>query len=482
MRLKRSNSGVRVCVLVSFVVLVALALTATSALALTNPERHYEMVSPPFKDGYAAQPIEAVAQNGESVAYFSPGTFAGRPVGLSEGLNPMPYVARRGASGWSTTPISPPPGVTPDIQGTETQDVSPTLEATTVLGKLGPNYEVTTQNGVQGQAFIHSVGAPDTAANWEAAGPVLEALQKTTIDPAYRGTSANLCHFIIEAGTTDQAPLREQLLPEPLGEFSSHLYEVGRGGGDCGGEPPSLRFVGVNNAGKLISPSCAEGLGSRAEGSPSVISPPSHSSFNAVPAGGREVFFEASTDGCEQLNVYQLFVRVGGVKTIEVSRPLSSTCVEVPCGGAAVAAARASAEFVGASRDGSRVFFTTKAPLVEEDKDEGNDLYMASIGCPAGVGEACEPAEAQNTKVTSLVQVSHDPHGGEAAEVQGVVQLAPDGSHVYFVARGLLGEGSNKQGQSPTKGADNLYVYDSATGWVAFIADRGSGPSDSGVM
>ena len=51
MRIKRSNAGVRACALLSFVMLSALALTPTSAQALTNPERAYEMVSPVYKDG-----------------------------------------------------------------------------------------------------------------------------------------------------------------------------------------------------------------------------------------------------------------------------------------------------------------------------------------------------------------------------------------------------------------------------------------------
>jgi hypothetical protein len=472
MRLKKVNVVARVCALVSFVALGAGVLTAAPAFAL-NPERHYEMVTPPYKAGYGAYPIEAMAQDGESVGFFSPGVFAGRPVGLSPGLNPIPYVARRGASGWSTTPISPPPEVTPDVLGTAAEDVSPTLDATSVFGVLGPTYEIAAQNAVQAEVFVHSVGALDTTAGWEAAGPVLETPQKTEVlQPEYLGASTNLCHFVIE----NSGGSNTGFLPEPLSESSTHLYEVSRG---CGGESPSLRFVGLNNAGKLISPKCGEALGITSQADPGPVGQVTRSSFGAVSAGGREVFFTASTDDCEPQNVYQLFVRVGGVRTLEVSRPLLPACVEVPCAGAAV---RANSEFVGASRDGSRVFFLTKAPLVAGDMDQENDLYMATVGCPGGVGEACVPAEAQNTGVTSLVQVSHDAHGGEAAEVQGVVRVAPDGSHVYFIARGLLSEGPNAQGQSPVKGADNLYVYDDATGSMAFIADLCSGPGASGAV
>ena len=50
---------------------------------------------------------------------------------------------------------------------------------------------------------------------------------------------------------------------------------------------------------------------------------------------------------------------------------------------------RASADFSGASEDGSTVYFTTAAQLTATDKDTGKDLYMATIGCPwlgRGVG------------------------------------------------------------------------------------------------
>jgi hypothetical protein len=201
------------------------------------------------------------------------------------------------------------------------------------------------------------------------------------------------------------------------------------------------------------------------------------SSFNRFPAGGEEVFFTTCL-GVPGFSPYELFVRLGGEKTIEVSRPLSEVCdeaTELPCPGAAT---RPSADFKGASEDGSRVFFTTTAPLVGEDKDTSSDLYMASIGCP-GSEPGCPVAKRE---VTSLTQVSHDPSAGEAAEVQGVVRIVADGSRVYFVARGdLLSQAEREalegEGRAvPHVGAENLYVYDVAAGRMVFVADLCSGP------
>ncbi|HEY3828776.1 MAG TPA: hypothetical protein VGL57_06220 [Solirubrobacteraceae bacterium] len=429
--------------------------------------RVYEMVSPVFKDGYGVGKIAAVSPNGESVVFYSPGTFAGAPLGLTGNLLADDYIARRTAAGWSTTSLLPPASLVSDIYD-GIQEVSPSLESELILGRPGSSFENAQQEGVQDDFFFHSTSGPDSLTSWEVEGPPLEAVNKTPPDSLLSaGASANLCHFIFKTITD------EQLLSGPAGALLPHLYEMGPG---CDGEPAPLRFVGLNNSGELISPDCGELLGQNGIGTIG-----QGSAFNAVPANGREVFFTTNVDSDCNENHFQLFVRLDGSRTLEVSRPLQPACEEVPCGGSAVAAARASGEFVGASRDGSRVFFTTRAPLVEGDKDEGNDLYLARIGCPSGEGEACEPAETQNTKVTSLVQVSHDAHLGEAAEVQGVVAIAPDGSRVYFVAQGLLGEATNAAGRAPVRGADNLYVYDAQTDRTAFIADLCSGPEASGV-
>jgi hypothetical protein len=430
--------------------LAGMLACAAPALAL-NPERHYEMVSPPFKDGYGALNIEAVAQDGESVAFFSPGVFAGAPIGLTQSDDEMAYVAHRVGSGWSTESLWPPASLTSEVVDGN-QDVSPTLTVTAALGRLGPSNEVANVFGEQAQLFVHSVVEPDISTAWEAAEPTLETPQKSQISaPGYKGASIDFCHVVV----VPPDPGEYYLSVPTFSTVAEHLYEVNRG---CGGELRQVRLVGLNNSGGLVSPECRDTLGleSAADGDfGDEANGESPSSFNAISAGGRQVFFTATTHCERQENHAQLFVRVGGVRTLEVSRPLTSACSEVPCGGAAIASARPPAEFVGASRDGSRVFFMTKAPLVEGDKDTTKDLYLANIGCPSGVGEACALGEAQNTSVTSLVQVSHDPRVGEAADVQGVVRLAPDGSRVYFVARGCFyGGGFTTEGSGLLKDSE----------------------------
>jgi hypothetical protein len=454
----------RVGWLVVLVLTVGLCCCPFSATAFAlSGSRVYEMVSPVYKGGYGALRIEAVAPDGDGVAFYSPGAFNGAPAGAEQ----FNYFARRDAlSGWSTEPFMLPTTVMPDVIS---RDVSSTLDSTLASGKPGPNSEAAYQEGLEQEVWLHSPGLGDSNATWTSAGVVLKALNETPSNVGYFGGSADLCHlFFALAGTSLLLQVSEAADPKGV------VYELDRG---CGGGQPSLRVVGLNNNGKLIDPACGVGLGSR-EYTQDVAS-----EFNAVADGGGEVFFESGLgSACVP---HQLFVRLGGVRTLEVSRPLVGGCVgevggvsgEVPCAGAA---SRASANFVGASEDGSKVFFTTKTPLVGADAT--NNLYMASIGCPPGE-PGCEVAGRQ---VTSLTDVSADLNVGGSAEVQGAVRVASDGSRVYFVARGnLLSQTQLKTLEEerrpvPRVSADNLYVYDT-TGNVAFVADLCSGSGQSGI-
>ena len=445
------------------------------AQALTNPERTYEQVSPIYKGGYGTEEIVAAAPNGESVAFYSFGGFAGLPNGSAFAANT--YLARRGASGWSTGSLQPPSG--------EVADFSASMEEALASAPLGPNTGVENFAATEQEFLLHSTAVPDTPGSWEVdGGIVLKRLDGGNVEVPPLGASGNLCHVVLSSA---EGPL----LPGAA-KADEPIYELARG---CGSEPPSLRFVAMKNntPATLLDPSCNPELGvGGGHGSEETGGVKRQSDFNAIADEGDEVFFTTGVEGstCSRAGSFQVFVRLGGARTLEVSRPLDLSqpaggCVgagavvgEVPCAGAA---SRASAFFMGASEDGSRVFFVTKAPLVSGDEDIGDDLYMATIGCPGGEGSGCEAAARE---VTSLVQVSHDSTAGEAAEVQGVTALAPDGSRVYFVAHGVLsGEGPSGEGvqSRPVKGAENLYVYDSVSGRTAFVADLCSGPGRSGT-
>jgi hypothetical protein len=460
-----------VCELALFLALAATALTPAPALAL--PEgRVYEMVSPVYKAGYGVANIRAVAPDGESVVIESLGVFAGVLWTEEASL----YLARRGESGWSTTSLTGPPITT-------TFDFSSTLEYALAQGSLEKSSAGGSIPSSGTQFLLHRMDLPNTAAGWELAADGLSGLGGNS-----EGESADLCHILL--GRTGKA-----LLPEAEGAVGTsgigaegQLYDLSAApAGGCHGDGSQpLKLVAVKN--KLGVHNEPEPIDKQCPAEPGLLNDfgegQQQSNFNDISADGEEIFFTTCPVGGGGPGSWsahlQLYVRVGGVKTLEVSEPVSEVgaCGEViPCPGAAI---RAPAAFRGASESGSRVFFTTTARLVAGDEDEQSDLYMATIGCPEGE-PGCEPAHKQ---VVSLVQVSHDPNPGEAAEVQGVVRVAPDGSRVYFVAHGVLSEGANVEGNAPVKGAENLYVYERderyPAGHMAFVADLCSGPALSG--
>lgn len=476
MRLKRANTVACVCALASIVVLAGAALSAAPALAL--PEgRHYEMVSPLYKGGYGVNSIQAVAMQGaaegERVAFQSVGAFAG--VLNNELLNG--YLARRGPSEWSTESFVAPASITPYAQF---GDIQPTFETALFAGKPAVNDGIG-EEGAEDALLLHPLTAP--GAGFEVAGILkrLDGKQMLRVGPL--GASSNFCYLVVSPGLGSTEVSSEALLPEAEGTYSN-LYELATGAPGCGGAR-TLRLLaasnelGPNKEPKPLDPYCLPGLGT-GEGE-------NQNAFNAISADGSEVFFtdhanlaKPECDGVDGLvkgpgDPTILYARLGGERTLQISKPIAADCVAAEPSAPCHSAAQTPAIFDGANEAGTRVFFTTTQPLVTDDADSGNDVYMASIGCPAAQ-PACEPAKRE---VTALTQISHDPNGDEAADVQNVSVIAPNGARAYFVAHGVL-SGTNAEGHAPSQGADNLYVYDAEDGTTRFIADLCSGPETSG--
>jgi hypothetical protein len=486
--LVRGVSAARRVLVAGLVVAVGVALLSAGAAFALPEGRHYEMVSPPYKGGYGVYGLQAVAVQGGGegdVAMFSSlGTFAGAPSNdlFSE------YVAHRGADGWFTGPVLMPASLQP---ASALAAVSPSLGSVLFLGTPGSSSGVAEESALEKEFLWHPLGAPDTAPsapqpgpNFATAGVPLARIDGKRLDSAVGiAESSDLCHILFRTAVARSE--REPLLPEATGS-EGDLYDMATGVPGCVGEPV-LRLVGVGNISgphgepAPISAYCHVFLGSNAA--------EESNHFNAVSADGSEIFFTSNAakvsngkecdgqEGAYPANPAVLYVRLNGEHTLQVSKLLAADCQSGPC----KTAVQQRAEFAGANETGSRVFFTTTQPLVTGDTDTSKDLYMASIGCPAGES-LCEPSQRE---VLSLVQVSHNPTAGESSELQGVVDVAPNGGRVYFVARGVLSEeGPTGEGvqSKPVKGADNLYVYDAeeGSGTVRFVADLCSGPGSSG--
>ena len=134
------------------------------------------------------------------------------------------------------------------------------------------------------------------------------------------------------------------------------------------------------------------------------------------------------------------------------------------------------ARFEGATADGSAVVFASAQQLTDHaGQDEGENLYESVCGEPCPT-----PAEEQepNARHRELFDVSEAQGGGTVSEgprVLGIEALSADGSHVYFVAEGVLTSGEeNHNHEHAENGEPNLYVYERdpahPKGHVAFIA------------
>jgi hypothetical protein len=258
------------------------------------------------------------------------------------------------------------------------------------------------------------------------------------------------------------------------------LVEGGRCKADVCSEPllPNLYVWAGGELSRLAVQSDGEPIGScgAALGSGRIGVEQEDADDGAVSADGSKVFFTApilfnevqdrglgGVKGCASKtgeNPAELYMR-SGEETIEVSAPEE---------GAPEHRAAHEAVFFGASEDGSRVFFTSEGELIANDRGiHDMELYE------------------DNTETGKLTRVSAGDSGDAAGDVVPLgesegkggtgflndVVVSGDGSHVYFVARGVLAP-ANAEGEAPVEGEDNLYVYDTQTGRTAFIA-KGNG-------
>jgi WD40-like Beta Propeller Repeat len=217
--------------------------------------------------------------------------------------------------------------------------------------------------------------------------------------------------------------------------------------------------------------------------------------FNALSEDGRVIIFAPSPEhshgtACTGPSVDELYARIDGedsragfARSVPVSvDPPAVACSKEPCEHNA-AHEFEDAAFEGASQDGSRVFFTDTQQLTDNASQSAGSAVLENcnkIGTPGGCNlyewecaHCDELAEAQEAEQQSrrLVDVSEGEGGAieEGPRVQGVIGIAPDGSYVYFVAKGVLtGSEANEAGEHAEEGADNLYVY--SGGHRRFIA------------
>lgn len=447
--------------------------------------RAYELVTPAYKEGTYISAVLAISQDGSHLVGSSLGAFSGvEGDGLGNGTSFLgaSYELTRttGPAGWRASPLDPPRSI---FESNGLFDASADLNTT--LWELGrhpiaapgappeeqhcPAREGTEDLQPEGLTDFYREEPLGTFAEVGPATP--EPCFSNRNKYAYIGGSSNLSHIVFSAGAGFRWPF-----DETAGEAST-LYEyVG-----TGNTRPSL--VGASDSGSLVS-DCGIRLGS---------SPPSEASgsfgsmYNAISASGGRIFFTAVGEddqacGAAQPTVDELFVREetpspGAPPEVRLSPISCREGLPSPC---------ADANFEGASQDGSKVFFTSTQALLAGASEDGTGDSAVGVGPSSNETKGCIRTEGAGgcnlyedelsgsgpALVQRLVLVS----GGSAdPRVQGVARISEDGSHIYFVAKGVL-TGSNSEGRTPTAGDDNLYVFedDERTGQEGFQEGRTS--------
>lgn len=396
--------------------------------------RAYELVTPAYKEAQSP----ATDGTSEELGEYGPrflvrdfGSFSG--VEDQTGLGALYELERTTSEGWRSHPLDAPFATFPLFT---VEAISPDFTRSLWVARAPGNSETE-------DFYLRTPGGSFTPIG---PGEPSSANERFAI---FTGASEDLSHILFQTFAPRVWPGDTSLrtsLDEYVGTYNSE---------------PDL--VGVSNVGpvesvgesRLIS-ACGTFLGST-----------QGDSYNAISQDGSTVFFTAAACGA-QLPATELFARIDNgqrdAHTVAISEPSSTDC------GACVTSSPVEALFRGASLDGSHIFFETAQRLLPEAEGAGPFLYEYDFDAP------------EHGRVT-LVST------GDVAgpRVQGVARVSEDGSHVYFVAQGVLtGTEKNIYGVLPEAGGDNLYVYahdpQFPAGRLSFVATLAPfvSPSDLG--
>lgn len=439
-----------------------------------------EMVSPPGKGGQPAT-TPSISSDGERVLFRSRGALGGTP-GLLEPLRGDLYVAGRTEAGWSTAATSPPGGygfVGGELGGPEL--------LTPDFGRWISRQATATQK-TNGQV---SVFEGELDGRFRPRSELLHALdgfhdRHTISDSRILAASADLSHLVYRPSYDERFTeigaegIWATYLPgDPEGEYTTPGYLANSYllGSDPSGAP-TISLLARDASGKAWGGTCGSWVGgedmTRGERNQGAVSADgSRLYFSTRPAQSQPDAGHPNSPQCDASNPIRILERRETASGPQISEL-------VPGGPAA-----GDDYFEGASVDGSKVLFTTSRQLTSSDHDPFSFACLTGFGfpgCDLYLYDSARPAGERLTDVSA--GDSTDPTPGEGAAVfRGVTAISTDGSHVYFVAQGVLTESPNPEGAVAQQGAPNLYLYERdaahSEGRTAFVgtvasADGGS--------
>jgi hypothetical protein len=285
--------------------------------------RAYEQVSPVEKAGNEAVATKfptSAAPDGEAVSYMGDGIFAG----AAGGSTPNAYVSRRGASGWETTSVAPAtPDPTPPGGDPVSYDFAPDLSQVVLKVPVEQLTEGATPNvtnlfmsattGKGGYSWINSA-QPKELLPEACPRPEHQIICWQFVDKvAFAGASADLSHVLFEAD--------ESLVEGAPEERHENLYESTYEAGKW-----HVSLVGILPDKADAAEGSTAGSGSSIEYF-SVQTFVDKRVANAISEDGSRVVFQAKSDEGKlpaetgQAGQEEVYDRIGGSETIELSAP-----------------------------------------------------------------------------------------------------------------------------------------------------------------
>jgi len=420
--------------------LLAIMLTRVTAAFALPDNRAYELVTPLDTNGVS--PGFAVpATSGNAV------DFSAEPFGDAATGSQTLYQAQRMAGDWQTRALTPknvvlsklfgqtaPLFLTPELTQTIFTTEQPLTPGDQDKGALDL-YEEDSRGELTWISQGTQGGAGSDSASYAGATP--------SGDQVVFDTSESL----VPAATG---------LEESGSQPSEFLYVRNVSTGQTS-------LVDLNNAGALLNPEGAIlGNGNYlTTGEPPVylFLPADYygTTTHAISDDGSKIFFESppprlSETGLRSSAGYHavhLYMRRNNNVTVPLDDPTATE--------------GAGARYLGASEDGTFVFFTSDEGLAG-DPFKDAELYV------------------YDSEVEKLTPISVASAGGsppEAGSVEGVTAISNDGSHVYYVAQGKLAENANQRGQVAVAGRSNLYVYDTGTHTNTFVTQLSNAEAEA---
>jgi len=443
--------------------------TGLGVSALLSSCRAYELVSPPYKEGYPVE-LTGYAQNGERAIVYSLGNLVGTEGSAESAVEGSLYTDTRTDDGWGLSPLNPSPN---EYVG-QIPIFYPEASSNSTLWEMHtPNQSALTRDlylrSEAGHfALIGPLGPSKTGS--EEPSNAIDILPYGITHVV--ATTSDYDHIVLDASSTEDQWSFDKTKPS-AGGLNGSLYEYS----GLERDHPTVKFpilvgvTGEKDSSALIG-ECGVVLGSGGNGS----------EYNAMSRDGEKLFFTVAParecSGTKGPNTPEIYLREHGslsspepAKTTDIS---TSQCTQ-SCG-----SSESGKNFEGASEDGNQAFFTSTQKLTNTAIDgtaSGTATPEQGQGCAAteeGAGgcnlymyDASIPSEQCKTENKCLTVISKE------GEVLGVAGVASNGARIYYVSR------SAPVGKAALVNEPNLYVYNGSTNQTTYIATLSK--SDSNV-